>query len=37
MIVDVDLQGASVGQEGGGEEIQVGQEEFSRIEFRADK
>jgi hypothetical protein len=28
MIIDVDLQGPSVDQEGGGEEIQVGEQEF---------
>ena len=33
VVIDVELQGASVGQEGGGEEIEVRQEEFSVIEL----
>ena len=37
VIVDVNLQWSSVGQEGGGKEIQVGQEEFAAIEFGTDK
>ena len=37
VIIDVDLQGASVDQERGGEELQIGQEEFSAIEFGADE
>jgi len=37
MIIDVDLQGPSVDQEGGGEEIQVGEQEFPVVEFGADE
>jgi len=36
VIIDVDLQGPAVGQEGGGEEIQVGEQEFPVIDFGAD-
>jgi hypothetical protein len=37
VIIDIELEWASVGQEGGGEEIQIGQEEFAVIEFGADE
>ena len=37
VIIDVDLQRLAVDQESGGEEIQVGQEEFSAIEFGTDE
>ena len=37
VIIDIELEGASIGQEGGGEEIQVGQEEFAVIEFGTDE
>ena len=37
VIIDVDLQRSSVGQESGGEEIEIGQEEFSAIEFGTDE
>lgn len=37
VIIDIDLQGASVAQECGGEEVQIGQEEFSTIEFGTDE
>jgi len=37
VIIDVDLQRSAVDQEGGGEEIEIGQEEFSAIEFGTDK
>src|SRR6266581_5626242 len=37
VIIDIELEGATVGQEGGGQEIQVGQEEFAVIEFGADE
>jgi hypothetical protein len=37
VIIDVDLQGPSVGQERGGEEIQVGEQQFALIEFGADE
>jgi hypothetical protein len=37
VIIDIELEWASIGQEGGGEEIQVGQEEFAVIEFGADE
>ena len=37
VIIDVNLQRPAVDQEGGGEEIEVGQEEFSTIEFGTDK
>jgi hypothetical protein len=37
VIIDIELEGPSIGQEGGGEEIQVGQEEFAVIEFGTDE
>ena len=37
VIIDIELEGPSVGQEGDGQEIQVGQEEFAVIQFGADK
>ena len=37
VIIDVDLQRSAVDQEGGGEEIEIGQEEFSAIKFGTDK
>ena len=37
VIIDVDLERAAVGQESGGEEIQVGEEEFPVIEFGGDE
>ena len=37
VIIDVDLQGPTVGQQSGGEEIQVGEEEFPVIDFGADE
>ena len=37
VITDVDLQRSAVDQESGGEELQVGQEEFSAIEFGTDQ
>jgi hypothetical protein len=37
VIIDVDLQGPSVGQESGGQEIQVGEQEFAVVEFGADE
>jgi len=37
VIIDVDLQGSAVDQESGGEEIEIGQEEFSAIEFGTDE
>ena len=35
VIIDVELEWPAVGQEGGGEKIQVGEKEFSFIEFGA--
>jgi len=37
VIIDVDLQRSAVDQERGGEEIEIGQEEFSAIEFGTDE
>ena len=37
VIIDVDLQGPAVVQESGGEEIQVGEQEFAVIDFGADE
>ena len=37
VIIDVDLEGPPVAEEGGGEEIEVRQEEFSIIEFGTDE
>ena len=37
VIIDVDLQRSAVDQESGGEEIEIGQEEFSAIEFGTDE
>ena len=37
VIIDVDLQRSAVDEESGGEEIEIGQEEFSAIEFGTDK
>ena len=37
VIIDVDLQRPTVGQESGGQEIQVGEQEFAVIEFGADE
>ena len=37
VIIDVELEGAAVSQEGGGEEIQIGEQEFTIIEFGADE
>src|ERR1022692_560858 len=37
VIIDVDLQRSAVEEESGWEEIQIGQEEFSAIEFGTDK
>ena len=37
MVIDVNLQGSSVDQESGGEEIEVGQEEFAVIDFGTDE
>ena len=37
VIIDVDLEGATVAQEGGGQEIEVRQESFSIIEFGGDE
>ena len=37
VIIDVDLQRASVSQEGGRKEIQIGEQEFPAINFRGDK
>ena len=37
MIIDVNLQRAAMGQERGGEEIQVGEQEFPLIDFGADE
>jgi len=37
VIIDVDLQRSSVDQESGGEEIEVGQEQFAVIEFGTDE
>ena len=37
MVIDVDLQGSSVAQERGGQEIKVGQQEFAAIDFRSDE
>ena len=37
VIIDVDLQRPAVSQESGGEEIQVGEQEFAVIEFGADE
>ena len=37
VIIDVDLQRSAIDQESGGEEFQVGQEEFSAIEFGTDE
>lgn len=37
VIIDVNLQRPAVGQEGGGEEIQVGEQEFPVIDFGADE
>ena len=37
VIIDVDLQWATVGQEGGGQEIKVGEQEFTAIDFGSDE
>src|SRR5713226_1536044 len=37
VIIDVELQGTAVGQEGCGEEIEVGQQEFSVVKLGADE
>jgi len=37
VIIDVDLQRSAVAQESGGQEIEVGQEQFALIEFGADE
>src|SRR5580704_4565600 len=37
VVIDVDLQGPSVGQESSGEEIQIGEQEFAVIDFGADE
>ena len=37
MVIDVDLQGSSVAQERGGQEIKVGQQEFAAIDFGTDE
>jgi hypothetical protein len=37
VIIDVDLQRSAVEEESGGEEIEIGQEEFSAIEFGGDE
>jgi len=37
VIIDVDLQRSAVDEESGGEEIEIGQEEFSAIEFGTDE
>jgi len=37
VIIDVDLQGPTIGQERGGEEIQVGEQKFPLIDFGADE
>ena len=37
MVIDVDLQWSSVTQERGGQEIEVGQEEFAAIDFGTDE
>jgi len=37
VIIDVDLERSAVDQESGGEEIEIGEEEFSAIEFGADE
>src|ERR1039458_5627377 len=37
VIIDVDLQRSAVDQESGGEEIEIGEEEFSAIEFGTDE
>ena len=37
VIIHVELEGPAVGQEGGGQEIEVGQEQFPVVEFRADE
>ena len=37
VVIDIDLQWASVGQESGGKEIQVGEQEFSAVNFGGDK
>lgn len=35
VVIDVELQGPPVGQEGGGQEVEVGEEEFALINLRA--
>jgi len=37
VVIDVNLQWSAVAQEGGGEEIEVGQQEFAAIDFGADE
>jgi hypothetical protein len=37
VIIDIELKGSSVGQEGGGEEIKIGEKKFAVIEFGADE
>lgn len=37
VIIDIELQRPAVGQEGGGQEVQVGEQEFPIIEFGADE
>jgi len=37
VIIDLDLQRSAVSQESGGEEIQVGEEEFAVIDFGPDE
>ena len=35
VVIDIDLQRASVGQESGGEEVEVGQQEFALVKLGA--
>jgi len=37
VIIDIELEWAPVGQEGGGQEIQIGQEQFTLIDFGTDE
>ena len=37
VMIDMELEGTAVGQEGGGEEIQIGEQKFTIVEFGADE
>jgi len=35
VVIDIELQGPAIGQKGGGQEVEVGQQEFALVEFGA--